>query len=66
MAKIAKSGGDSVVAINTILIAALSNTMVKFMIVLIIGSVELRKTAFFGFCAIFLTGSACLLFYTHF
>jgi len=66
MAKMAKSGGDSVIAINTILIAALSNTLVKFMIVLSIGSVELRKTAFFGFCAIFLTGSAYLLFYTTF
>jgi uncharacterized membrane protein (DUF4010 family) len=66
MAKMAKSGGDSAIAINTILIAALSNTLVKFMIVLSIGSVELRKTAFFGFCAIFLTGSAYFLLYANF
>ena len=59
-------GGDSAIAINTILIAALSNTLVKFMIVLSIGSVELRKTAFFGFCAIFLTGSAYFLLYANF
>lgn len=66
MAKMAKSGGDSAIAINTILIAALSNTLVKFMIVLSIGSVELRKTAFFGFFAIFLTGSAYFLLYSNF
>lgn len=66
MAKMAKSGGDSVIAINTILIAALSNTLVKLMIVLILGSVELRKTAFFAFCAIFFTGSAYFLFFTNF
>jgi uncharacterized membrane protein (DUF4010 family) len=66
MAKMAKSGGDSAIAINTILIAALSNTLVKFIIVLSIGSVELRKTAFFAFCAIFFTGSAYFLFFTNF
>ena len=56
MAKMAKGAGDSTVAINTILIAAMSNTLVKFLIVITLGSVELRKTAFLGFCAIFLTG----------
>jgi uncharacterized membrane protein (DUF4010 family) len=66
MAKMAKSGGDSAIAINTILIAALSNTLVKFIIVLSIGSVELRKTGFFAFCAIFFTGSAYFLFFTNF
>ncbi len=66
MAKMAKSGGDSAIAINTILIAALSNTLIKFMIVLIVGSVELRKTAFFGFCAIFLTGLAYFLLFANF
>jgi uncharacterized membrane protein (DUF4010 family) len=66
MAKMAKSGGDSAIAVNTILIAALSNTLVKFMIVLSLGSIELRKIAFFAFCAIFFTGSAYFLFFTNF
>lgn len=66
MAKMAKAGGNSVIAINTILIAALTNTLVKFMIVLSVGSVELRKTAFFGFCAIFLTGLAYFLIFSSF
>ena len=66
MAKMAKAGGDSAIAINTILIAALTNTLVKFMIVLSVGSIELRKTAFFGFCAIFLTGLAYFLIFSRF
>ena len=66
MAKMAKSGGDSAIAVNTILIAALSNTLVKFMIVLSLGSIELRKIAFLAFCAIFFTGSAYFLFFTNF
>lgn len=66
MAKMSKSGGDSAIAVNTILIAALSNTLVKFMIVLSLGSIELRKIAFLAFCAIFFTGSAYFLFFTNF
>jgi uncharacterized membrane protein (DUF4010 family) len=58
MAKMASGGEHSVLAINTILLAALSNTLVKFIIVMTLGSVQLRKTAFIGFCAIFLTGLA--------
>ncbi|HUS00639.1 MAG TPA: DUF4010 domain-containing protein, partial [Chitinophagaceae bacterium] len=58
MAKIGTGGEQSVLAINTILLAALSNTLVKFIIVMTVGSVQLRKTAFIGFCAIFLTGLA--------
>lgn len=58
MAKMAQGGEQSVLAINTILLAALSNTLVKFIIVMTVGSVQLRKTAFIGFCAIFLTGLA--------
>jgi len=61
MAKISKAGGDANLAINTILIAALSNTLVKFIIISALGSVELRKTAFFGFFAMFLTGLAYFL-----
>lgn len=56
MAKMAKDATRSELAINTILIAALSNTLVKFIIVMILGSIELRKTAFIGFGAIFLSG----------
>lgn len=58
MAKMASGGEQSALAINTILLAALSNTLVKFIIVMTLGSVQLRKTAFIGFCAIFLTGLA--------
>jgi uncharacterized membrane protein (DUF4010 family) len=58
MAKMAQGSDQSALAINTILLAALSNTLVKFIIVMTVGSVQLRKTAFIGFCAIFLTGLA--------
>ena len=65
MAKMAKSGGNIMVATNTILIAALTNTLVKFIIVLSIGSVNLRKIAFFGFSAIFFTGAVYFILFTH-
>ncbi len=61
MAKIG-TGEQSALAINTILLAALSNTLVKFIIVMTIGSVELRKAAFIGFCAIFFTGLAYFIY----
>lgn len=61
MAKISKAGDDANLAINTILIAALTNTLVKFIIIIALGSIELRKTAFFGFFAMFLTGLAYFL-----
>jgi len=61
MAKISKASGDANLAISTILIAALSNTLVKFIIIISLGSVELRKTALFGFLAMFLTGLAYFL-----
>ncbi len=61
MAKMVRGSSDFSIAINTILIAAMSNTLVKFLIVVIVGSIELRKTAVFGFFAIFLTGIAYLL-----
>jgi hypothetical protein len=63
MAKMAKSGGDSASASNTILIARLSDTLVKVMIVIVLGNVELRQTAFFEFFTIFFTGSAYSLFF---
>lgn len=63
MAKIAKAGGDSNLAIQTIIIAALSNTLVKLLIVISLGSAELRKTTFWGFLAIFISGSAYFLVY---
>jgi uncharacterized membrane protein (DUF4010 family) len=56
------SGDQADLAINTILIAALSNTLVKFIIVMVLGSVQLRKTAFIGFCAIFFTGLGYFLY----
>ncbi|MEJ6980137.1 MgtC/SapB family protein [Pedobacter sp. P351] len=62
MAKMANTQEASNLAINTILIAALSNTLVKFIIVLILGSLELRKIAFWGFCAIFISVLAYILF----
>lgn len=58
MAKIEKVGGSTQIAIQTILIAALSNTLVKFLIVIVLGSADLRKTAFWGFFAIFISGFA--------
>jgi len=66
MAKMAKFGGDSGIAVNTILIAVLSNTFVKFMIVLFVGGIELRKTVFFGFLSIFLTGLVYFFLYSDF
>jgi len=62
MAKMASGGGDASLAINTILLAALSNTLVKFIIVMTVGSVQLRKTAFIGFGAIFFTGLAYFIY----
>ncbi len=56
MAKIAKAGGSTNMAIQTIIIAALSNTLVKLIIVILLGSVELRKTALWGFLVIFISG----------
>ncbi len=62
MAKMSIGNEQSNLYINTILIAALANTLVKFLIVMIIGSVQLRKIAFIGFASIFATGLAYLLF----
>ena len=61
MAKMAAGTNNPAIAINTILIAALSNTIVKFIIVLSIGSSELRKTAIIGFSSIFAAGLAYFL-----
>lgn len=63
MAKLAKNSGDNAVAINTILLAALSNTLVKFCIVLALGSRSLLKISAPGFLAVFLTGGGFFLFY---
>jgi uncharacterized membrane protein (DUF4010 family) len=56
MAKMATDNSSALLAINTILIAALSNTIVKFIIVLSLGSMDLRKTAIIGFSSIFFAG----------
>ena len=63
MAKMAKNGGSSSVAVNTILLAALSNTLVKFGIVLALGSRNLLHISLPGFIAIFATGLGFFLFY---
>ena len=65
MAKMAKAGGDAALAINTILIAAFTNTLVKFIIVFSIGSKDLRKNAAWGFAAIILSGLAYLLMHPN-
>jgi uncharacterized membrane protein (DUF4010 family) len=62
MAKISRGTGNMPIAVDTILIAALSNTLVKFIIVLTMGSVELRRIALAGFGAIFITGIVYLCF----
>jgi len=62
VAKMTTGIEQSILAINTILLAALSNTLVKFIIVIILGSVQLRKTAFIGFCSIFFVGLAYFCF----
>ena len=56
MAKMSRGGEAADLAINTIILAALSNTVVKFIIVLVVGSPELRKTTVLGFGIIFLIG----------
>jgi len=56
MAKMGTGNEQSIIAINTILLAALSNTLVKFIIVVMVGSAQLRKTAFIGFASIFFVG----------
>jgi uncharacterized membrane protein (DUF4010 family) len=63
MAKIAKAGGSTNMAIQTIIIAALSNTLVKLIIVIVLGSIELRKTVLWGFATIFLFAFTYFLFY---
>ncbi len=66
MAKMAREGGNSVLAVNTILIATLSNTLVKFIIVIALGSDILKKIAFWGFMAMFLTGFSYFLIFAVF
>ncbi len=61
MAKMAR-GGDEMLSINTILIAALSNTLVKFMIAIFLGSPQLKKAVSMGFGLIFLAGIALFIF----
>ena len=56
MARMSKGGEAANLALNTIILAALSNTVVKFIIVLVTGSAELRKTTSIGFASIFLIG----------
>lgn len=63
MARLARNDSSSTLAMNTILLAALSNTLVKLCIVLLVGSRKLVKAALPGFIAIFAVGTALFLFY---
>ncbi len=56
MAKMSHGSIDNSVAINSILIAALSNTAVKFSIAFFAGSKLLKKHISIGFGVIFLVG----------
>jgi uncharacterized membrane protein (DUF4010 family) len=62
MAKVARESDKSILAINTILLAALSNTLVKFIITMVLGSTALRKPAIIGFSCIFVAGITYFIF----
>lgn len=61
MAKMSRSDQNYDLATNAILLAAMSNTLVKFGIALVVGSVSLRKTVSFGFGAILLSSAGWLV-----
>jgi uncharacterized membrane protein (DUF4010 family) len=64
MAKLANNNNTtSILAMNTILLAALSNTLVKFCIVLVVGSRSLIKVSLIGFIAIFVVGTALFVYF---
>lgn len=63
MARLATNDATSTLAMNTILLAALSNTLVKLGIVLVVGSRSLVKASLPGFIAIFSVGTALFLYY---
>lgn len=63
MAKLATNDSTSTLAMNTILLAALSNTLVKLGIVLVVGSRSLVRASLVGFIAIFGVGTALFLYY---
>jgi uncharacterized membrane protein (DUF4010 family) len=63
MANLARNHSTSALAMNTILLAALSNTLVKFFIVLVVGSRSLIKVSLIGFIAIFVVGTALFVYY---
>lgn len=60
MSKMAKVTSSTDVATNSILMATLSNTMVKFIIALVLGSAALKRTVSIGFGAIFVSGTGYL------
>lgn len=63
MAKLARDNASTDLARNAILLAALSNTLVKLGIVLVVGSRNLIKVALIGFIAIFVVGTALFLYF---
>lgn len=63
MAKMANNNNNISLATNTILLAALSNTLVKFGIVLLVGSRSLIKVASIGFISIFIVGTALFIYF---
>lgn len=61
MAKMARTDKNYELATNAILLAAMSNTIVKFCIALFIGSVSLKKIVSAGFAAILLAGGGYIV-----
>jgi uncharacterized membrane protein (DUF4010 family) len=63
MAKVAQNNeGATLLAINTILLAALSNTLIKFILTLSLGSKTIRKPAVIAFTSIFMVGFAYFIY----
>lgn len=62
MADYARTGGDAPTAVGAIVIASLTNTVVKCIMVIFLGSALLRKRIMFGAIMILLAGALSLLF----
>jgi uncharacterized membrane protein (DUF4010 family) len=62
MARMSTGDENAALAINTIMLAALSNTLVKFIIVLVVGSMDLRKICILGFGSLFVVGLAYFIY----
>jgi uncharacterized membrane protein (DUF4010 family) len=60
MARKAQDAEQLMNAVVAILLASLSNTFVKYVIVLVVGDPALRRTASIGFAAMFVAGLICI------